>query len=391
MKIDINKVRTTPKGMDFNLCVFGKPSEEIKEWCDYWGFELVESGRFTNIIIPDKFDLSLCFNEEEKFQYVDGFSPNLNKYLHIGHFSNLVIAKSFQSLGIGNNYVAILGDTLDGDVNHDDALEKYQMYCGKFGYKIDEILKASTMKYLGDKLKDGEGDYSGTKIFDIEGQKIVGIKSGGDTTYFYQDVSLAEYLSSSTLYMTGKEQEGHFVLLKKMYPHIKHIGLGLLTVNGKKMSSREGNVIYVKDMLKILGNKFSGNDKLSYNVFAGQVLKSSPNSNKDINTKTIDDVKLSMGLYLSYTAARLKSAGINFSELKKFHLKELQFKYIRSKCNLSPNILFESLVELCKKINTLYEKHTIKGNDEVKSMFSVLLDDLEFGMKKLGLFSINKV
>jgi hypothetical protein len=42
-------------------------------------------------------------------------------------------------------------------------------------------------------------------------------------------------------------------------------------------------------------------------------------------------------------------------------------------------------------INNLYGKHKIEGNPENEVMFSTLKEDLELGMKKLGLFLVDKV
>ena len=135
---------------------------------------------------------------------MDGFSPNLNKELHIGHLSNLVIANAFQKLGVGKKFIAILGDTLKGKVNKETALEKYKSYCNDFDYKVSDIFFASKMELKNQSLLTaGDGDYSDTQIFEIDNDKLVGIKGDGTTSYFYQDVALAEHLNKSTLYLTG--------------------------------------------------------------------------------------------------------------------------------------------------------------------------------------------
>ena len=392
MKLDINKLKLTPPNFGFNFCVFGKPSDEIKEWCKYWNLEMIDSGPYTNIIVNDKFNVSEAFESPKVYEYIDGFSPNLNKHLHVGHLSNLVIDNAFQKLGIGNKFIAILGDTLDGSVDKNDALNSYHKYCSDFGYKVDDIFYASKME-LKDKsiLSDGEGDYNGSKIFDLGDEKIVGIKSTGNTTYFYQDVALAEHLNSSTLYLTGFEQDNHFKALKKLYPSVNHIGLGLVLLDGKKMSSSEGNIIYLKDFIDNLMGLFNNDIKLVYNIIAGQILKSTPNTNKSIDSKLIGNPKLSLGLYLSYTMAHIKSCGVSTQGNDFFYSKELEFFDLKSKCNLSPNLLFEALVNHCKKINKLYETHYIKDNEENIKKFSDLISDLELGMSKLGMFSIDKV
>lgn len=100
---------------------------------------------------------------------------------------------------------------------------------------------------------------------------------------------------------------------------------------------------------------------------------------------------MSLGLYLSYTMAHIKSCGVSTQKNTSFYSKELEFNELKSKINLSPNLLFESLANHCKKINKMYETHYIKGNEENIKIFSDLISDLELGMEKLGLFSIEKV
>ena len=391
MKLNINKIKTTPKGMPFGLCHYGKPTDEVKEWAEYWNISEQTSGPYTNFILPDGLDISSIFEEAKVYEWVDGFSPNLNKHLHLGHLSNLIIAKSMQSMGVGKNYIAILGDTLSGQVDKEDALAKYNQYCNDFGYKVDQLIFASEQKLSTDILVDGTDEYAGTKVFDISGEKIVGIKSDGSTSYFYQDVSLAQKLNAATLYLTGFEQAGHFSLLKGLLPDIEHVGLGLVTVDGKKMSSSEGNVIFAEDIFKQLLPKFDNDIKLVWNVVAGQILKSVPNSVKNIDMKQIESVKQSAGLYISYTMARMWSAGIQHIEVEEFNSTSLKFKSLKAKCNLQPNILFEELVEHCKKINSLYITHKIKDNEENTKIFQTLTNDLMLASKKLGINKINKL
>lgn len=392
MKININKVKTTPSEFGFNFCVYGKPTEEITKWANHWEFDLVESGSFTNILIKEDTNLGDLFTEAVQYEYIDGFSPNLNKQLHVGHFSNLIIANAFQKLGLGKKFIAIFGDTLDGYVTKTEALKKYEQHCDDFDYGVDKYFYASEMVLEDDTLlTDGEGTYEGSKIFDLEDEKLVGIKSTGATSYFYQDVALASKLNTSTLYLTGVEQDNHFKSLKKLFPNTSHIGLGLVLLDGKKMSSSEGNVIFMEDFINDLKKEFDGNLELVYNIIAGQILSSTPKSNKSINTKLISNPKLSNGLYLSYTMAHIKSCGVKTQDLPDFISKELKFSELKAKNTLSPNILFSALVAHCKKINSLYETHYIKGNEENIEKFSLLISDLELGMKKLGMFSIDKV
>jgi arginyl-tRNA synthetase len=274
----------------------------------------------------------------------------------------------------------------------------------KFNYKIDAIYFASEVKCDESKFINGTDDYEGTKIIQSGDNKIVVIKKDGSTSYFYQDVALASMLEGSTIYLTGYEQANHFNALKNIFPQIEHVGLGLVKyqANSKmdarevikpngKMSTRLGNVIFLSELMNDLSEEFDGNYLLAYNIFAGYILKNNPQADKLFNKDTVKNPKNSPGLYLSYTMARLKSAGVKIVDNNKFTKQSLQYYFLKSKQTLNPSILFNALVDLCKEINSLYVTHQIAGNDENKKMFELLLSDLAFGMKKVGLFEIDKV
>ncbi len=394
MKININIIKEIPgvfgqKG----YCVHDNQKPDgFMEWLRTHGctFHYELKSNFWNFTFPEDIDLTQCFIEPEPFQYVDGFSPNLNKHLHLGHLSNFVLAKSLQSLGVGKKYIANLGDTLEGGVEKQEAFNAFTHLCLEYGYKIDDIYFATNL--TTDKgLTNGEGDYAGTKIFDLGETKIVGIKSDGSTTYFLQDVALAENLNGKTLYMTGGEQAGHFKALQQLYPNIEHLPLGLVLVDGKKMASREGNVIYASEIFAIFKEKFGDNPNLIWNVLCGYILKSNPTSTKDIKLKDLDNVKTSFGLYLSYTLAKLNSAGLHYYKQNTFHSVDMQFAYLKAKYSMEPNVLLKALVSLAKDISGLYEQYRIKDTPENHHHYVKLAEDLLLGMSLLGMKYVEKV
>jgi hypothetical protein len=382
---------------DLTVGVFAheKHASFVLSWAKYHNLEIIEKENYINIVIPNEFNLYDKFNSFPPFEYVDGFSPNLNKHLHVGHLSNFIIANSFQKMGIGKNFIAILGDTLkENNVTKNDALTNYKLLCNNFGYNVSNIFFASEQILLkSDMLLDGESDYKDTKIFDVENQKIVGIKSDGTTSYFYQDVALAQKLSAPTLYLTGFEQEQHFVALKHLFPHIKHLSLGLVMLNGKKMSSSEGNVIMLNDVLELVKNQFDGNEAVAWNVLCGFILKSSPEKVKKIDMAQINNPKMSGGLYLSYTIAKLKSAGviINIEGKNTFTNNTLNLNYLNAKFNLQPNILLQAILNHAKTISQLYVNLQIKDNLNNKKLFTILAEDLLFGMNLLGMYDVDHV
>lgn len=392
MKISINDIKFTPKNFEFDLCVYGTPNEEILEWCNYWKLLTYQSAGFTNISLPEGFDISKAFFDFKTYDYIDGFSPNLNKHLHVGHLSNFVYAKAFQKMGIGKKFIAVFGDTLTGDVKKDDALEMYESYTKAFNYNVHKSFFASNLKMSDfSKMQIGTDDYLGTKIIEIDDQKIVIIKSDGSTTYFYQDVAVAQELQAPTLYLTGFEQTEHFNNLKKLFPQIDHIGLGLVQLNGKKMSSSEGNIIYLQELLNALLSQFNNDKNLVWNILAGLILKTEPTSVKKIDTSVIDNSKISPGLYISYTMAKMNSAGIELKESINYESQEMAFKSLKSKINLKPNFLMDAILNQCKIINQNYETMIIKDNPINQKIFQVLTSDLLKAVLEIGMFPVFKV
>jgi len=391
MKIDINKLKEIPSGISssFGLCQYGKElSPEIKEWADFHEFKYEQSGPCVNVYV-DK-DPAEIFLPYRTFKYMDGFSPNLDKHLHLGHLSNLVMAKAFQSLGVAKYTSSLLGDTLpDKGVSKEDALSAFQWMCDTFGFVVDEVHFASQVQ-MEDELEPGEGDYEGTKVFVVGDKKVVGVKSSGETSYFYHDVAYATMLNGSVLYVTGSEQNNHFAMLKEMFPKTHHVGLGLVTVKGSKMSSRIGNIITAKDALDFLYEEF-GDWGVVYNVLAGFFIKSAPSTSKSIDFHYMSNPMNSQGLYLSYTLAKLKSAGLKCEPGEKFHAIELEYKAHKAKFNLSPNVLFDEVYKLAEKISGLYVTHKIVDNPDNQIMFGKMGSDLAKGMSMLGLSEVKRV
>lgn len=391
MKLSVNLFKEVPKSIGNGICVYGNPSEEILEWAFYNNVKMSASGVFTNFSL-DNLLLEDIFISHTVYDYVDGFSPNLNKYLHLGHASNFVIAKALQKMGVGKKFIANLGDTVTGEISKHDALLKLIDTYAKYDYIVDDIFMASELvdECVDKKMHAGEYAYLGTKVFNVGDYKIVGQKSDRKYSYFYHDVVLAEKLKGNKLYLTGFEQKEHFDNLNKLYPDTNHLMLGLVLVDGKKMSSSEGNVIMFDDAMDSLIDNFK-DDKLAWNVLLGYILKSDVGSTKNIDMKNIGNPKESLGLYLSYTLAKLKSAGLNVEQKDDFNSQELKYKFLKAKFNLQPHVLFGGIVDVAKKISELYTKHRIFDNKENQLIYKPLAEDLLLGMIKLGMFNINKV
>ncbi|CCK20787.1 arginine--tRNA ligase [Pseudolactococcus laudensis] len=123
--------------------------------------------------------------------------------------------------------------------------------------KMDEIIDILSEKGL---LTESEG----ATVVELEGFENPALikKSDGATLYITRDLAAALYRKrtykfAKSLYVVGQEQSGHFkqlkAVLKKMdydwSDDIYHVPFGLVTKEGKKLSTRKGNVILLEPTL----------------------------------------------------------------------------------------------------------------------------------------------
>ncbi|WP_273730389.1 arginine--tRNA ligase [Leuconostoc mesenteroides] len=160
-------------------------------------------------------------------------------------------------------------------------------------------------------------------------------RSDGATLYMTRDLAAALYRKETydfakSLYVVGGEQREHFVQMKAVLSlmgfewsdDIEHIAFGLITFNGKKMSTRKGDVVLLKDVLddahelalKQIHEKnpaLDDKDTVAEEVGAGAVvfhdLMNDRTNNFDFNLEEVVRFEGDTGPYVQYTNARAKS------------------------------------------------------------------------------------
>lgn len=160
-------------------------------------------------------------------------------------------------------------------------------------------------------------------------------RSDGATLYMTRDLAAALYRKETydfakSLYVVGGEQREHFVQMKAVLSlmgfewadDIEHISFGLITFNGKKMSTRKGDVVLLKDVLddahelalkqiKEKNPALSDKDTVAEEVGAGAVvfhdLMNDRTNNFDFNLEEVVRFEGDTGPYVQYTNARAKS------------------------------------------------------------------------------------
>lgn len=160
-------------------------------------------------------------------------------------------------------------------------------------------------------------------------------RTDGATLYITRDLAAAQYRKNTydfvkSLYVVGAEQKEHFKQLKAVLKlagydwsdDMEHITFGLITFDGKKMSTRKGNVVRLADVLDTaheaalaqineknptLANK----DEVAEQIGTGAIIFSDlmNDRNNSIDFVPSEAVKFegSTGPYVQYTRARALS------------------------------------------------------------------------------------
>ena len=253
----------------------------------------------------------------------------------------------------------------------------------------------------------------GAEIVDLDEYNLpplLIIKSNGTTTYITRDLATAlfrkrMYGHAKSLYVVGAEQETYFkqlrAALKEMgfnwWDQIEHISFGLMNLNGKKMSTRKGNVVSLEDVLndsidlarKQIAEKnpdLENADEVAKEVGVGAVIfHDLKNYRRNaVNFKLEDVVKFEgeTGPFVQYARARAESilrkggirdfsdvdltkAGAEAWELISF-LGQYSEAIKRAALNYDPSVIAKYALELAKKFNQYYAHTRILDKDEAQ-------------------------
>ncbi len=210
----------------------------------------------------------------------------------------------------------------------------FDYYLGESFYrdKTDDVVNRITSKNL---LTDSQG----AKIVDLEAYDMAPcliLKNDGSSIYATRDLAAIFYRKETynfvkCLYVTGQEQKLHFAQVFKVVEllgnewakdQLVHIPYGLVSLEGAKLSTRSGNIIYAEDILleaiakikEIIQEKnpdLPDKDETAKKIGVGAVLFN------DLYNQRIKDVSFKWekllnfdgetGPYVQYTYARCSS------------------------------------------------------------------------------------
>lgn len=233
-------------------------------------------------------------------------------------------------------------------------------------------------------------------------------RSDGGSLYITRDLAAVfyrkkEYKFDKILYVVGNEQKLHFNQLKRLiqkmgydfYNQVEHINFGLYLTNGKKASTRKGNVTKLYDVLQtaislaydLINAKnpnLKNNEEIAKNVGIAAIvfgdLKNYRGLDIEFNIEQSVKFEGQTGPYLQYTGVRIasilkdKTFDISNCDNKLFekpHYFELVklisgFKSTIEKASeeYSPSVIAKYLLALAQSFNRFYSLEKINCEDE---------------------------
>ncbi|MDD2376531.1 MAG: arginine--tRNA ligase [Clostridia bacterium] len=283
---------------------------------------------------------------------------------------------------------------------------KFDSFNGEAFYndKMDEVVKILDKKGV---LVLSEGAKV-VKLSENEPPCII-LKSNGSTIYATRDLAAVLYRSrtydyAKSIYVTSYEQIHHFkqvfevskfLVDEKYTKELVHVPYGMVRLKTGKMSSREGTVVYLQDLIeeaiakskKIIeekGTEVEDIDLLAKQIGIGALIFNDLKHNKikDI-VFDLDEVLRfdgETGPYIQYTYVRIFSlinkSGIDINTIKKVNyiFNEDEVKLIKlldmfediifeTAENYEPSILVRYIIDVASNFSTFYNNNSILVED----------------------------
>ena len=274
---------------------------------------------------------------------------------------------------------------------------EFDSYNGEAFYndKMDAVVEILENKGL---LVESEGaQVVNLEKYGIEHPALIK-KSDGATLYITRDLAAAlyrknEYQFAKSIYVVGQEQSAHFKQLKAVLQEmgydwsqdIVHVPFGLVTKEGKKLSTRKGNVILLeptvaeaisraKAQIEAKNPELENKDQVAHAVGVGAIkfydLKTDRTNGYDFDLEAMVSFEGETGPYVQYAYARIQSilrkadfkpeAGANYSlnddeswEIIKL-IQDFPRIIKRAADNYEPSIIAKFAISLAQAFNKYY-------------------------------------
>lgn len=290
---------------------------------------------------------------------------------------------------------------------------KFDSYNGEAFYndKMDEVIDILDKKSV---LIDSQG----AKVVEVGDNMppCIVLKSNGSTIYATRDLAAILYRArtydfTKCIYITATEQILHFKQIFEVAKHLVdekyqkglvHVSYGMIRLKTGKMSTREGNVIYVNDLINDAINKskeimlaknpeLENLDEVSKKIGIGALIFNylKNGKNKDIIFDLDETLRFDgeTGPYVQYTYVRTKSilekVGFNIENINK---DEIQYNLLKEKQEVElikelekfeaiirkaaneyePSILARYLIDVATSFSRFYNECSVANCDDDK-------------------------
>ena len=334
---------------------FGKMIEGYKRWGNEYNFEENPIDKFMDLYVRIN---ELCKEDEnvlnaarENFKKIEDGEP---EYLKLWNWFKDLSLKEFQRI---YDLLDVKFDSLNGEAFYSD--------------KMDEVVNILENKKV---LKDSEG----AKIVDLE-EKGLGVcmikKSDGSSIYATRDLAAILYRARTydfdkCLYVVAYEQNLHFKqifevakyldLPQKCMDGLEHVAYGMVRLKSGKMSTREGNVIKVDELLQ---------------ESIDRVEKIIEEKNPEMENKKEEATKIGIGaiIYSNLSSTIIKDLVFDWDLALNFNGESgpyIQYVYVRTKSVLEKAGNIPSLNDV--KFELLQDKESLNVISKLYSFEDVL-------------------
>lgn len=372
---------------------FGKMIEGYKLWGNEYDLTENPIEKLTEIYVRIN---ELCKNDENVLEACrDNFKKLEEKDPYCVELWNRFKELSLKEFDRIYDLLDVKFDSIKGEAFYSDKLNE-----------VEDLLEKSG------KLEESQG----AKIINLENKGIsspcIIKKSDGSSIYATRDLAAILYRARTydydkCLYVVAYEQNLHFKqvfevakllgLDKKYTDGLEHVPFGMVHLPTGKMSTREGTVVKVEELLKesieraekIILEKnpnLENKDEIAKKVGIGAVvfndLSSSRIKDEIFDWNTILNFQGETGPYIQYTYVRTKSVLEKIEKLPK--LEELDFENITDEYSQEilkllykfedtlaevtnknePSILAHYLIDLAKAYSAFYNNNRVIGEEE---------------------------
>lgn len=309
--------------------------------------------------------------------------------------------------------------------------------------RIYELLEVTFDSYNGESFYNDKMDYpiqlleeknlltsdAGADIVDLSAYDLNPAlirKSDGATLYITRDLASALYRKKTydfvkALYVVGNEQSIHFKQLKAVLKEmgydwsedIIHVPFGLITKDGKKLSTRKGKIVLLEKVLQEAitlakaqieekNPTLADKDEIARQVGVGAVifhdLKNDRMNNFDFSLEDVVRFEGETGPYVQYTHARCASI-LRRTNWKKTDgqtyplndpdsweviklLQAFPAAIERSAEKYEPSVLAKYVIDLAQTFNKYYAHVKIVHDDEQQDSRLALVQSVEIVLKE---------